>query len=233
MFKPFPSNEKNDSSDEEEVCLIDLLSKSKFPEHLLVPTETEKPQKTDPKEKPQKTEPKKTRAKKPEGYPKQALSAYMFFSKDIRAEVSAEHPEIKAQGEISKFIGEKWSTLSAEEKEKYNEMHEIDKKRFEEEKAAWTPEASMDEKVLEKKPKKPIQDDKPIQDSDSDHETSVEYIDYDSDIADSAITTLEDIIRRIDEKQLGKFLRDLGNRLNVELSHSGKTTLVSCMLDKR
>lgn len=82
------------------------------------------------------TKPKATRKKKDPNAPKRSLSAYMFFANDTRDSVRSENPGISF-GQVGKLLGEKWKDLSPEEKKPYEEKAENDKKRYEEEKAAY------------------------------------------------------------------------------------------------
>ena len=64
--------------------------------------------------------------------PKKALTSYMFFCNDKRAEVMEKH-EGKGIGDISKVMGAMWKEIKESEKKKYEMMHEKDKERYEEE----------------------------------------------------------------------------------------------------
>lgn len=72
---------------------------------------------------------KKPRKKKDKNAPKKNLSAFMFFSNDMRAKVKEENPGI-AFGEVGKVLGEKWKALSAEDKVQYDEQASADKERY-------------------------------------------------------------------------------------------------------
>ena len=80
--------------------------------------------------------PKKKKAKRDPNAPTKAASAYIFFSKDIRAEVSA---AASSQEEVMKMIGDRWSKLSDADKVKYDEMHLEAKKRYDEEMTSYKP----------------------------------------------------------------------------------------------
>ncbi|KAI8371618.1 Non-histone chromosomal protein 6 [Radiomyces spectabilis] len=93
-----------------------------------------------PKEATQKTSKRTDRGrnskpKKDASAPKRGLSAYMFFSQEMRQQVKDENPEA-GFGQIGKLLGAKWKKMSEEEKKPYNEKAEADKKRYEDEKAA-------------------------------------------------------------------------------------------------
>lgn len=85
--------------------------------------------------------------------PKRGLSAYMFFANDQRDKVREENPGIKfgmitqsqcslqmltLTGEVGKMLGEKWKNLNEKQKAPYEAKAAADKKRYEEEKAAYT-----------------------------------------------------------------------------------------------
>lgn len=59
---------------------------------------------------------KKEKKKKDPNAPKGALSGYMFFVKEKRAEVAAQNPEM-AFGEIGKELGRLWKEVVGDEKE--------------------------------------------------------------------------------------------------------------------
>lgn len=57
----------------------------------------------------------KPRKKKDKNAPKRALSAFMFFSNDIRDTVKKEMPELQFL-EISSEIGRRWKKITADER---------------------------------------------------------------------------------------------------------------------
>lgn len=91
--------------------------------------------------------------------PKRGLSAYMFFANDTRDKVREDNPGIKfgtfifcyvhsssssrpkltwCTGEVGKLLGERWKALNEKQKAPYEAKAAADKKRYEEEKAAYT-----------------------------------------------------------------------------------------------
>ncbi|KAJ2000556.1 Non-histone chromosomal protein 6 [Coemansia thaxteri] len=87
-------------------------------------------------------EPKTKRGKKKDKTgPKRALSAYMFFSKDMRKTVQEENPDVSF-GQIGRLLGDRWKGLNETEKAPYNARSEEDKQRFAREKANHVDEAS-------------------------------------------------------------------------------------------
>jgi hypothetical protein len=81
---------------------------------------------------------KKTRAKKPEGAPKGAKSAYMFFCGDKRDEVKQAFPDFKG-GEITKELARMWKEdySTDVDREDYVKQADEDKERYAQEKAVW------------------------------------------------------------------------------------------------
>ncbi|KAI7883605.1 HMG box protein [Lichtheimia hyalospora FSU 10163] len=75
------------------------------------------------------------RSKKDKTGPKRGLSAYMFFSQEMRPKVKEENPDASF-GTLGKILGEKWKAMTDEEKAPYTAKAEQDKKRYEAEKAA-------------------------------------------------------------------------------------------------
>ena len=72
---------------------------------------------------------KKKRAKKDPNAPKKALSAFMIFSMDKRAQVLADNPGI-AFTDVAKKIGELWKQATADDKAPYEERARQDKERY-------------------------------------------------------------------------------------------------------
>ncbi|KPA80415.1 putative high mobility group protein-like tdp-1 [Leptomonas pyrrhocoris] len=77
------------------------------------------------------------KAKKPEDYPKAALSAYFIFVNDNRDKVREKNPEMKLT-EILSEVGSMWKALSESEKARYQKLADEDKKRFDADMAAYT-----------------------------------------------------------------------------------------------
>ena len=74
--------------------------------------------------------------KEAEKGPKRGLSAYMYYTADVRAKFKEENPDAKL-GDLAKLMGAKWKTLSAEDKAPYEEKAKEDKARYEKEKKEW------------------------------------------------------------------------------------------------
>ena len=61
--------------------------------------------------------------------PKRARGSFVFFTFDMRPQVTKEFPGIKFV-EMGTVLGERWRALNAEEKSKYEDMAQEDKQRF-------------------------------------------------------------------------------------------------------
>mmetsp|Transcript_7849 Transcript_7849/g.14479 ORF Transcript_7849/g.14479 Transcript_7849/m.14479 type:complete len:386 (+) Transcript_7849:586-1743(+) len=68
--------------------------------------------------------------------PKRARGSYVFFTLDARPKIVKETPEMKFT-EMGHVMGERWRALTPEEKKKYEDLANNDKKRFNEEMAAY------------------------------------------------------------------------------------------------
>jgi len=102
----------------------------------------------------------KTKKKKDANAPKRGKSSFMYFGDEWRPKLKEENPELTVP-EMGKALGEKWKTLTAEEKEPYEEKAKEDKVRYEKAKAEYdaanpTPmdEDSSDDDAPLKKQKK-------------------------------------------------------------------------------
>ena len=104
-------------------------------------------------------------AKKKAGGPKHALTAYTFYSMEVRSEVKTAHPNAEF-GDISKIIGEQWKALTVEQKAPYVAKAEADKKRYAKAMKAFnsknsaasgsSSESEAEEKSAKKVAKKPV-----------------------------------------------------------------------------
>lgn len=68
--------------------------------------------------------------------PKRGLSAYMFFANEQRENVRAENPHFTF-GQVGKCLGERWKALNDKQRVPYDAKAAADKKRYEDEKAAF------------------------------------------------------------------------------------------------
>ena len=120
------------------------------------PTDSDSDSESDEGAKKSKKSPKAKRAKKDPNAPKRGLSAYMFFSAAKRAEITAANPSFGVT-DVAKALGEKWKTITDEEKSVYQQQADEDKIRYEREMEAYRAGGSQ--------PKVEIKDD---DDSDAD-----------------------------------------------------------------
>lgn len=100
-----------------------------------------------PKEKSVPRKPSKSRGekrKKNPKAPKRGLSAYMFFANEQRENVRDENPGISF-GQCGKLLGKRWKELNEAERTPYEEKAAEDKKRYEDEKAKFNPDAEEEE----------------------------------------------------------------------------------------
>lgn len=71
---------------------------------------------------------KTNKRKKPTG-PKKAVTSFMYYAKDARAQIKADNPEASFAA-IGKLLGEAWRALTPEEKAPYVKLNEADKARY-------------------------------------------------------------------------------------------------------
>eukprot|EP00164_Ancoracysta_twista_P003831 GFYU01005140.1.p1 GENE.GFYU01005140.1~~GFYU01005140.1.p1 ORF type:complete len:771 (-),score=292.95 GFYU01005140.1:79-2391(-) len=120
-------------------------------------TKKKRKRKSDGDDSDAKSTPKK-RKKKDKNAPKKALSAFMVYSQEHRAAIRAENPEAKL-GDVAKLLGQKWGSLTADEKAKYEAEAKVLKGKYDDEMAEYkknkppTPSEDSDEEE-DKKTKK-------------------------------------------------------------------------------
>lgn len=99
-------------------------------------------------------EKKRARRKKDPNAPKRAMSAFMFYSNDIRSTVKEECPELPFL-QIASEIGRRWKLLTDTEKIPYQEMADKDKARYEDQKKDYVPDPSFQTGRKKKDPNAP------------------------------------------------------------------------------
>lgn len=77
--------------------------------------------------------PKKGGKKGDENKVKRPLSAYLYFTKEFRAERAAKGLDNSKVNEVAKLAGEKWRSMNDEDKKPYLEKASIDKERYQRE----------------------------------------------------------------------------------------------------
>lgn len=98
------------------------------------------------------------RAKK--NAPTKARSAYLYFTKDVRAELSKKNPD-KSFGDLTKLVAARWKTLSDAQKKKYVKQAADDRKRYDAEMAAYTPMSDEELDELDQSSRKRARPDGP------------------------------------------------------------------------
>ena len=88
--------------------------------------------------------PKKKKRKKDPKAPKRGLSAFMFFSQEMRPKIQEKNAEASF-GEIGKLLGEAWKNVSEEEKKRFEDMAEADKERYKKEMESYVPPSDDDD----------------------------------------------------------------------------------------
>lgn len=88
-----------------------------------------------------KKDPKKLRGK---------MSSYAFFVQTCREEHKKKHPDASVNfSEFSKKCSERWKTMSAKEKGKFEDMAKADKARYEREMKTYIPPQRGDQKEVQ------------------------------------------------------------------------------------
>lgn len=102
--------------------------------------------------------------------PKRSLSAFFWFCNDERGKVKAVNPEMTV-GEIAKELGRRWSDITPEMKNKYEQMAEKDKARYERDMTAYKkkPKGGMPMPAMAPKPESE-EDEEDDDDGDDDDE---------------------------------------------------------------
>lgn len=112
-------------------------AKELFPDSVAPAVVSQKQTKKDKKK-----DKKKEKKTKDPNAPKRATTAYFFFMKDKRAEVSQEFPHLKTT-EITSKLGAMWQLIKdTPEADPYNLLNSTDKTRYESELELYTPSSS-------------------------------------------------------------------------------------------
>jgi len=85
-----------------------------------------------------------SKKKPPRTKPKKASTAFIMFSREMRAIVKMEHPGATFS-DIGKIIGERWKAADPLTKEKYQKLADADKLRYEEEVKRFNVSGGQDE----------------------------------------------------------------------------------------
>ncbi|KAG4093456.1 hypothetical protein H8356DRAFT_948947 [Neocallimastix lanati (nom. inval.)] len=92
---------------------------------------------------------KRVRTPKDPTQPKHPSSAFLFYFQDVRSQYMSKYSK-KSLGAVSKMISEAWKKLTPEEKAKYIEKSEQDKKRYNQEMKVWQENNKKQTKEKEK-----------------------------------------------------------------------------------
>ncbi|XP_010275019.1 PREDICTED: high mobility group B protein 14 [Nelumbo nucifera] len=79
-----------------------------------------------------KAKPKKKTKKEDANKPKKPPTAFFFFLEDFRKEYQEQNPDVKSMRDIGKACGEKWKTMTYEEKVQYYDIATEKRAEFEE-----------------------------------------------------------------------------------------------------
>jgi len=78
----------------------------------------------------------KPKKQKDPNAPKRALSGFFWFSNEERGKVKAANPDFGV-GDVAKELGKRWAECDEATKQRYEEMAEKDRQRYDKEKAAY------------------------------------------------------------------------------------------------
>ncbi|XWS15953.1 hypothetical protein CRYUN_Cryun34aG0045800 [Craigia yunnanensis] len=112
------SSTTTDSANEKMVLRVKLSEKMKRSAQQSVVSEREKRPKS--KSRPESKQKKST--KNDAKMPKKPPTAFFYFLEDFRKEFQEQNPDIKSMRDIGKACGEKWKTMTYEEKVKYYDI---------------------------------------------------------------------------------------------------------------
>lgn len=68
---------------------------------------------------------------------KRPLSAYLYFTKEFRAERAAKGLDNSKVNEVAKLAGERWRSMNDSDKKPYLEKAAVDKERYQKEVKLW------------------------------------------------------------------------------------------------
>jgi len=130
MWKALDETEKKKYEDE---AAKDKERYSHAMETYTAPIEESEEDEEEPKKKK-----KKVVKKKDPNQPKRAVTSFMLFASDKRAEVKAANPDMKV-GEVGKKLAQLWKDTSIEEKKPWEDKAAKDKERYTQEMAIYKP----------------------------------------------------------------------------------------------
>jgi len=117
-----------DLADEEKKRYIEQATQDKARYHHAMSTYVKSVSDSDSDDGPRRKRRKKKKVKDPLK-PKRAMSSFMYFANEQRQAVRDKYPDIKIT-EIGKRLSEMWKLLTAEEKQRYIDLADKDKARY-------------------------------------------------------------------------------------------------------
>ena len=78
----------------------------------------------------------KSKPKRDPNMPKKPLSSYFLFSKEERLKIKIENPSFSI-GECAKELGQRWAVLSPEEKQRFQELADQARQKYDQDMAAY------------------------------------------------------------------------------------------------
>ena len=100
------------------------------------PAQSQKPTNPMIKVKPKTKGESKPKPKRDPNMPKRPPSSYFLFSQEERLKVKAENPSFSI-GECSKVLGQRWAVLSPEEKQRFQELADQARQKYDQDMAAY------------------------------------------------------------------------------------------------
>ena len=100
------------------------------------PAQSQKPTNPMIKVKPKTKGESKPKPKRDPNMPKRPPSSYLLFSQEERLKVKAENPSFSI-GECSKELGQRWAVMSPEEKQRFQELADQARQKYDQDMAAY------------------------------------------------------------------------------------------------
>jgi hypothetical protein len=156
------------------------------------------------------------KTKKDSNAPKRPLSAYILFCKDHREAIKSKNPNYKVT-DITKALGEMWKNVSDKKKKEYEEKASVDKARYAEEMADYTPP-----QVDEETPKGKRKEKKEKKDGDKPKRAPSAYILFCQDMRATVKEEYPNYSPTQITSKLGELWRELDDESKAEFSAKSK-----------
>ncbi|XP_014674718.1 PREDICTED: high mobility group protein DSP1-like [Priapulus caudatus] len=85
----------------------------------------------------------KRKQKKDPNAPKRCMSAFFWFSQDVRPSIMKEHPQLRV-GDVAKILSKQWAVIPPETKSKYEAIASRDRQRYVTEKNTYKSRGASD-----------------------------------------------------------------------------------------